>query len=160
MKNITERKTTIPMETIQTGKPEEAEKTIEEAGVKTKRKKIVYLGALIIVSAGVLTGYFLAQPGSSSGSKAKMIQTEKIVGSTDETIFKDTAEGKLEKGGINGEGTHKLIRPGGESQTVYLTSSVIDLSAHEGKKVKVWGETQASEKAGWFMDVGRLEILD
>ena len=68
-------------------------------------------------------------------------------------------EGNLESGGINGEGTHKLIRPGGDSQTVYLTSSVLDLNQFVGKKVKVWGQTFSAKKAGWLMDVGRVEVL-
>lgn len=126
--------------------------------VEKKQKLGIYIGALIIIVAGIFTGYFLSQSKTTGIGGAKVIQTEKVVGSTDTKVFKDSAEGVLEKGGIDGEGTHKLIRPGGESQTVYLTSSVIDLDQFVGKKVKAWGETQAAQKAGWFMDVGRLEI--
>ena len=61
---------------------------------------------------------------------------------------------------VNGEGTHKLIRDGGPSQTVYLISSVIDMSEFVGKKVQVWGETIDAQKAGWLMDVGRVKILE
>ncbi len=68
--------------------------------------------------------------------------------------------GTLEKGGIDGEGTHKLIREGGESQTAYLTSSIIDLDPLVGKKVQVWGETFKGQKAGWLMDVGRVKVLE
>jgi hypothetical protein len=39
-----------------------------------------------------------------------------------------------------------------------MTSSVVDLSLVLDKKVKVWGETQAAQKAGWLMDVGRVEV--
>lgn len=127
--------------------------------IEKKQKLGTYFGALIIIVAGIFTGYFLSQSKPSSLGGTKVIETEKVVGSTDTKIFKDSAEGILEKGGIDGEGTHKLIRPGGESQTVYLTSSVIDLDKFVGKKVKAWGETFATEKAGWFMDVGRLEII-
>jgi len=39
-----------------------------------------------------------------------------------------------------------------------LTSSVVDLSQYEGKKVKVLGETQKAIKEGWLMDVGKVEV--
>jgi len=112
---------------------------------------------VLIVSAGVFTGYFLSQ--RAVGGKTQVIKTAKMTGSTDTKTFKDQAEGVLEKGGIDGEGTHKLVRPGGESQTVYLTSSVVNLDDFVGKKVRIWGETFATQKAGWFMDVGRVELL-
>jgi hypothetical protein len=82
------------------------------------------------------------------------------VGIRDEKTFKDTGEGQLQKGGINGEGSHHLVRPGGDSQTIYLTSSVIDLDQFIGRKVKVWGETIGAQKAGWLMDVGKLEVIE
>ena len=44
--------------------------------------------------------------------------------------FRDEAEGTVEKNDDldkYAQGTHKLLRPGGESQTAYLTSSVLDL---------------------------------
>ena len=53
------------------------------------------------------------------------------------------------------EGTHILKREG--EVPVALTSSVVDLSRYEGKKVKVFGETQKALKEGWLMDVGRVE---
>ena len=73
--------------------------------------------------------------------------------------FKDSAEGYLEEGGLEGEGSHKLLRPGGDSQTVYLTSSVTDLDELVGTEVRIWGETFKGQKAGWLMDVGRVEVL-
>ena len=73
--------------------------------------------------------------------------------------FKDIAEGILKGGGINGEGQFHLVRPGGESQNVYLTSSAVDLSKFIARKIKVWGETQTAQHAGWLMDVGRVEVL-
>ena len=82
-----------------------------------------------------------------------------IVGSNDTTTFKDTAEGTLKEGGIDGEGAFHLERPGGDSQNVYLTSSTVDLSKFVGKKIKVWGQTQKAQHAGWLMDVGRVEVL-
>ena len=82
----------------------------------------------------------------------------RTAGIPDKSTFKDTTEGTLREGGIEGEGSFHLERPGGKSQTVYLTSSTVDLSEYIGKKVKVWGETHTSEKAGWLMDVGYVEV--
>jgi len=132
---------------------------------KDKTKLILMITSVLVVGAGVLTGYFLFQTKgkvmllNKNDGTSKLIKSEKMIGSTDKKTFRDVAEGRLEKGGIDGEGTHKLIRPGGESQNVYLTSSVIDLDQYVGKKVRVWGETFSAQKAGWLMDVGRIEIL-
>lgn len=82
-----------------------------------------------------------------------------VFGSDDEKLFPNDAEGVLKVGGVNGEGTHHLERPGGESQNVYLTSSVIDLSELQGRTVKVWGKTYEAQTAGWLMDVGRAQII-
>lgn len=118
-----------------------------------------------VVIFGVFSGYVLTTRSSTQiteEGKAEgfIVKTEKVVGSQDKKTFKDSAEGFLEKGGINGEGTHRLIREGGPSQTAYLTSSVVDMDEFVGKKVKVWGETFGAEKAGWLMDVGRVEVLE
>jgi len=127
---------------------------------------------LAIVIAGGVTGYFLANRGQGSmmvatQSKqltggAETVQTSTEVGIKDEKAFKDTSQGKIV---INDnkditEGSHKLLRPGGASQTAYLTSSVLDLNQFLGKCVQIWGETFAGQKAGWLMDVGRIKILD
>lgn len=120
------------------------------------------LAVALIVLAGIGTGYVLAsgQEGvTTSETGAQMVKTDKVIGSLDQN-FKDEAQGKLEKGGIGGEGTHHLVRDGGPSQYVYLISSVVDLNQFEGKNVKVWGETNAAQKAGWLMDVGKLELLE
>ena len=58
------------------------------------------------------------------------------------------------------EGTHHLVREGGETHYVFLTSSVINLDPLVGKKVQVWGETIAARNAPWLMDVGRVKTLD
>lgn len=125
-------------------------------------KLSLYLSGFLIIILGVVSGYSLSHNksvnrtdnGLSTGSTSKT-----VVGSKDSQTFRDSAQGMLEAGGINGEGTHKLQRPGGESQTVVLTSSVLDLSKFEGKKVKVWGETFAGQSSGWFMDVGKVELV-
>lgn len=125
--------------------------------------KQMILGATAIIIVGIISGYLLSssfkgQPATSTAPGGK-VGEGKVVGSTDTKTFPDSAEGELTTGSINGEGTHKLIRPGGESQTVYLTSSVLDLNQFVGKKVKVWGQTFAAKRAGWLMDVGRVEVL-
>lgn len=81
-----------------------------------------------------------------------------VYGSASEESFKDKVTGVIDKGGSNGEGTHKLLRPGGATQTVYLTSSVIDLDLLVGSQVTIWGETFKGQKVGWLMDVGRAKI--
>jgi hypothetical protein len=122
------------------------------------------LAALLLILAGIGTGFLLSQRQmgiSLPGGKPKIIKTQKMIGSTDIKTFRDQAEGVLEKGSIDGEGTHKLIRdPNNPSQTAYLTSSIINLDDYLGKKVRVWGETFAAQKAGWLMDVGRVEVLE
>ena len=76
-------------------------------------------------------------------------------------VTRDQAEGTLEKNDKfeeTAQGQWKLIRPGGESQTAYLTSSFLDLDEYVGKKVKVYGETLGSAKVGWLMDVAKVEV--
>jgi len=128
----------------------------------------VILMLLGIVVVGVFSGYLLAA-NSGSSLLGKKVQTGltngesvskgTIVGSNDTKTFKDTAEGTLKEGGIDGEGAFHLERSGGESQNVYLTSSSVDLSKFINKKIKVWGQTQKAQTAGWLMDVGRIEVL-
>lgn len=136
--------------------------------VAKKRKKLlpVILVAVVIL-VGVASGYLFS--GKSRGSSvtemtgvipAGELVSGKEFGAKDASAFKDTAIGVLEKGVVNGEGTHQLIREGGPSQTAFLTSSVLDLDQFEGKKVQIWGETFKAQKAGWLMDVGRVKILE
>lgn len=134
----------------------------EESFMDTKKFiAIICIGIFL----GVGTGYLLSQKGRNlSGTAAtqddfSQITKGKVVGSTDTKTFKDTAVGVLAKGGIEGEGQFHLVRPGGDSQNVYLTSSIVDLSQFLKRKIKVWGETNASQTAGWLMDVGRVEVL-
>lgn len=124
------------------------------------------LVALIVVITGIGSGYLLS--GKSQGGKnvstnstsGSSIEKGLIIGSDDTKTFKDTAEGKLEEGGVEGEGQFHLVRPGGESQNVYMTSSSVDLSQFIGRKIKVWGQTNDAKIAGWLMDVGRVEVLE
>ena len=123
----------------------------------------VIIGIAFVTLAGIVTGFMLSRSKvegvSISKTGAKTVETEKVIGSMDER-FKDEAEGILKQGGIDGEGTHYLERAGGASQYVYLTSLLIPLDDYVDKKVKVWGETNKAQKAGWLMDVGRLEVLE
>lgn len=127
------------------------------------RNLLIALIAVILLGVG--SGYILNKKGENiakigrGGQATSSDSTGIIVGSSDTKTFKDTAEGVLKKGGIDGEGAYHLVRPGGESQNVYLTSSTVDLSKFVGKKIRVRGETQKAKVAGWLMDVGRVEVL-
>lgn len=116
-------------------------------------------GGILIIFLGITSGYLLASRGASTTTQSSATATQ-VVGNKDTKTFRDSAEGIIEEGGLDGEGTHKLLREGGDSQTVYLTSSVVDLGKFTGKKVRVWGETFAAAKAAWLMDVGRVELLE
>ena len=144
--------------------PEPISQFDEKEDRPKQTKKGIILGAvvLVIIGVGIFTGYLLSSRSAGGGVALGpgVEQKGSEVGSVDVKTFKDTAEGVLEKGGIDGEGTHKLIREGGPSQTAYLTSSVINLDQFVGKKVQVWGETFAGQKAAWLMDVGRVKKLD
>lgn len=129
-------------------------------------KMPLYIGiAFLVVLLGVGSGWLIASKttgGTRSPTKsapgAKAGATEAGIG--DEKTFKDTATGTLQEGGISGEGTHHLVRPGGDTQNVYLTSTVIDLGSFVGKKVQVWGQTIAGQQAGWLMDVGKIKVVE
>lgn len=143
---------------------------VEMQAVTTKPKKsnlVIILIAVAIVVSGAFTGYFLsggkmaAKPVSLEEASEK-IAKGMVFGLDNPAVYRDTAEGLLEvnDGSLVAEGTHKLVREGGESQTVYLTSTALDLGKLAGHRVKVWGETFAAQKAGWLMDVGKVEILE
>lgn len=127
---------------------------------------LILFGALALIAAGAIAGFLLTRksPGSPGAMGAQttpaMLNTATEVGSTDTKTFRDQATGTLESGGLNGEGTHRLVRDGGPSQTVYLISSVVDLETFIGKKVQVWGETIRGQKAAWLMDVGRVKLIE
>lgn len=122
---------------------------------------------VLMVFFGVGTGYSASLIFAQTDNKVLPIalnpdapQQGKSYGSGDPEIFKDVAEGVLKQGGINGEGQYHLERSGGDSQNVYMTSSTLDLGQFLNRKIKVWGETQEAQSAGWLMDVGKVEVLE
>lgn len=123
------------------------------------------LGAFAVVIVGVVTAWLLSskvinRTGTSEKAAPGVVATSKEAGKLDPNIKYDTATGTLREGGINGEGTYHLERDGGTSKYVYLTSSMVDLSNFVGKKVNIWGETLASKKAGWLMDVAKIKLSE
>ncbi|MBI2195424.1 MAG: hypothetical protein HYU48_00035 [Candidatus Levybacteria bacterium] len=122
---------------------------------------------IVAIFLGIGSGYLLYKNESSSetaatpegGSSSSSISKGSVFGSDDMKTFKDAVQGELAEGGIDGEGQFHLVRPGGDSQNVYMTSSIVDLSKFVGKKIKVWGQTQKAQHAGWLMDVGKVEVL-
>lgn len=143
-------------------------KPIEEE--RPMNKLLVSIILITSIILGIFTGkilyqkkssntQFLTSSGAESGQQ-KAGGKAVIVGSTDMKTFKDCASGQLVKndGKLTTEGSHKLLREGGESQSVYLTSSVVDLDQFLSKKVQVCGQTNQAQKAGWLMDVGRVIV--
>lgn len=158
--------------TYQQNQPAEKETlTMEPA-----RKKNLFMPILLIVGivGGLFLGYQLAKkqlylatgttPGATklaqNPDSASSVKAGDIFGATDEKTFSDQAEGVLQPGGIEGEGSHHIERGSNASQWVYVTSSVVDLDLFIGHKVTVWGQTNTGKKAGWLMDVGRLKVQE
>jgi hypothetical protein len=126
--------------------------------------KVVFT-LIIILLVGVGVGYGASLVSAKTGTSIVPSSLNpnaptkgKIYGNGDPSVFKDTAEGVLKNGGIDGEGQYHLVRPGGDSQSVYLTSSDVDLSQFINQKIKVWGQTQSAQHAGWLMDVGKVQV--
>lgn len=118
--------------------------------------------AAIIILVAIVSGFgasrLFAKGNSSVSSSILQGAPKESLGQKNTKLFPDMAEGTVKKGGVEGEGTHHLVRKGGVSQNVYMTSSVVDLDSLVGKKVTVWGKTYAAQKAGWLMDVGYIEV--
>ncbi len=139
---------------------------LKEDEKMTKQTKLIIGGVFVVmIGLGILTGYFISSSkqtaGSSSTAAAGPTATGKnVFGSADTKTFTDSATGTIEKGGISNEGTHKLIREGGPSQTACLVSSVLDLDQFVGKKVKVTSKTMEAKSCPWLMDVGQIEVLE
>ncbi len=165
------------LDLTQPSEPEVTQETLQtspEVKAQAKHPKLGYLWVAVVLMVslglGVATGLGAAKLYSqdkANSSQAPITQVPEkdqikpgdIFGSED-AVFADEAEGYLESGGIDGEGSHKLLRPGGPSQTVYLTSSVTDLDKFVGMQVRVYGETYKGQKAGWLMDVGKVKVIN
>lgn len=142
--------------------------TAKLSGKSSVKKAGIIVGVILF---GVASGFGIASvTGGTKLGVGKLKTTESVatagvkvgdvVGVADEKAFRDSAEGILVEGGADGEGSHHLVRSGGPSQNVYLTSSIVDLNLFVGDKVTVWGETFSAQKAGWLMDVGRVKVLE
>lgn len=121
---------------------------------------VMVIAVVAVIVAGVFTGRVLSGGDNQTTTIQPAAEGKKEAGVSNTDVFKDVAQGKLEVGGIDGEGQYHLVRDGGPSQTVYLTSTVVDLSGFVGKKVQVWGQTLSAKKAGWLMDVGKVKVIE
>lgn len=133
--------------------------TLETKEVSGMSYITLFTFVALAVIIGSVIGFGIARfaKKSTTSSTGASATTAKTAGVVDKKTFKDSAQGILREGGIDGEGNFHLERPGGDSQNVYLTSTTVDLSGYVGKKVTVWGQTFQGDKAGWLMDVGLVE---
>lgn len=128
--------------------------------VVTSNPKIFIAVLVVSILLGIVTGYLLSNK-TSSTTASKAVTSAVKIPQQDSVTFRDFAAGTIKarpepkNSDEYVEGTHLLERPGATS--VALTSSVVDLSKYEGKKVKLFGETQKALKEGWLMDVGKVE---
>lgn len=125
--------------------------------------RLIVIIAITAVILGIFTGYILSTKSSTSSKISSLPGTAKTA-QQDTKTFKDFAEGVIKTKPQSAdpseyvEGTHLLVRE--SAVPVALTSSVVDLSKYEGKKVKVYGETQKALKEGWLMDIGKVEEIE
>lgn len=151
-------------------KEKEIVRTMDDKSMSKFGKYTKLVSVIMILALGLGSGFLIAQLSIATGVVSKKVEVRElqgtdeitkglVVGADDKSQFPDEAEGVLVEGGIDGEGTHHLERPGGPSQNVYVTSSNVDLQKFVGRTVKIDGKTFAAEKAGWLMDVGQLEVL-
>ena len=130
--------------------------------IKTNKVWVYVVGAFAVVILGVASAWMISAKvmNKTAGAAPGVKVTSTEAGVLDPKVKYDEATGDLKDGGISNEGTHHIERDGGPTHFVYLTSSVIDLSSFTGKKVQVWGQTLASKKAGWLMDVAKIQVVD
>ena len=128
-------------------------------------KLLPLLVIIVLVGAGIFSGLILSSRNKSQKLSATSAVDEGNLSTEQkqsfQTVTRDSAEGVIEKNDKfeeTAQGQWKLIRPGGVTQTAYLTSSFLDLDQYVGKKVKVYGETLGSAKVGWLMDVAKVEV--
>jgi hypothetical protein len=138
---------------------------VQQMPIATSSRMPLMIGAgIAIILGGLLVGWFVSSKKTTSNKQAmtsSISVTKTEAGVKDPNTIKDvtSATGTLKKGGIKGEGTYHLDRPGGSTQTVYLTSTIIDMSEFVEKKVQIWGQTLASKNAPWLMDVSKIKVV-
>ncbi len=141
----------------------EKESLVQKFSNPKSFNKIFVAVLIMAILIGAGTGFALAATGKNDTELTSTLsqQGSPKQAQQDTKTFRDFAKGKIAKksdpkpGQEYGEGTHTLVREA--AVPVALTSSVVDLNKYEGKKVKVFGETQKAVKEGWLMDVGRVE---
>lgn len=157
---------------------DQAELPVAEVMSQTRKKPFLayFLPmGLAAVVLGVGVGFLVSErmaslPGPEGSAQTEVAQSAgkksgeggvsagMVFGDKDASAFPDTAEGVLVAGGKDGEGSHHLLREGGESQNVYLTSSAVNLDQFINHKVTVRGQTNSAQKAGWLLDVGQVRV--
>ena len=140
---------------------DQTETITKPLNVVSSINKILIIVLASSVVLGGIGGFVMASKSSGPGVIQNLPGQQPKAASQDNRTFRDFADGtikiKPQPKGSNQytEGTHTLEREG--QVPVTLTSSVVDLSKYEGKKVKVYGETQKALQSGWLMDVGKVE---
>lgn len=142
-------------------KPVNADKVTKSFVSPENPAKLLLTVVIVSLILGIITGFILSNKNkgalTSPGLGAPIAKNPQ----SDTRTFRDFAEGTIRARPQSSdtadyiEGTHFLERSG--AVPVALTSSVVDLSKYEGKKVKIFGETQKALKEGWLMDVGKVE---
>jgi hypothetical protein len=124
---------------------------------------MILVGVFAVVVLGVASAWLISSKlinkSSSRGAAPGAIVTKTEAGLLDPNAKYDTTTGDLKDGGIGNEGTQHLEVESGPSHYVYLTSSVVDLKSFVGKKVQVWGQTLASKKAPWLIEVSKVQVV-
>ena len=134
----------------------------------SSNKFIMIAGVILVILVGLGVGFFVSGKKATGTMGPKITSGPAIIVAANEAGVKDpstikdvtTATGILKEGGIKGEGKYHLEREGGITQTVYLNSTTVDISPFVDKKVQVWGQTQASQHANWFMDVVKIKVVE
>ncbi len=145
---------------MENNQSEEKEQIAKPLFQSTSPKRLLLGVAVASIILGSITGLAMTKKGGGTSSPLGQIGAPKTA-QQDTRTFRDFAEGVIKARpqpkdpSEYVEGTHYLYRDG--AVPVALTSSVVDLSQYEGKKVKVFGETQKALKEGWLMDVGKVE---
>ncbi len=127
------------------------------------QKKTLYLIIPVVILAGLGIGWLLS--GGNKSQSNSLTEAPKTQSSSKEAgvlndSCKDTVQGTLKEGGLEGDGTHHLDRGMGANKDVYVSSTVADLSLFVNKKVEVTGQTITGRKAGWLMDVCKIKVIE